>query len=100
MNQGTAGILAGPWIGEATPAPRRWAPLLLALLTGAALGFGLTALVNAWSVGAPPEPAAVAREWPRRERSPEWRWAPRPVKYEHMFRKGAAAPARSMFRRR
>jgi hypothetical protein len=98
-NQGTAGIFPRPWLGEATPPSRRWTPLLLALLVGAALGSGLTALSNARIGGASPEPAVVAREWPRRELPLEWRWAPRPVRTEHMFRKGAGAPARSMFRR-
>ena len=100
MDRGSAGIFAGPWIDEATPPPISWTHLLLVLLLGAALGSGLTALTNARSAGAPAEPAAVAREWPRHERSIEWRWVPGLVKYEHMFRKGAGASTYPMFRRR
>ena len=100
MNQGTASLLAGTWIGEATPPSRRWTHLLLALLAGAVLGSGLTALANTWSVGTSPETASIAHEWPRRELPLEWRWAPRPVRHEHMIRKASGAPVRSMFRRR
>jgi hypothetical protein len=100
MDQGSAGILAGPWIGESTFPPRRSrVPLLVALL-GAALGFGISLLVNAWIAGAPAEPTVVARERPGSELPPEWRWSPSSVKYEHMFRKGAEVAARSMFRTR
>ena len=100
MDQGSAGVFPGPWIDATTPPSRRWAQLVLVLLLGATLGSGLTALTNARSTGAPAEPAVFARVSEPYELPREWRWEPRSVEYEHMFREDAGASAHSMFRSR
>ena len=69
----------------------RWSlrrdPLLTGLLIGALLGSAVTALAaGPIRQAVRPAPAEIAREWPTRALSAEWRFRPAPVNVDRMFR--------------
>ena len=65
----------------------RHGPLLTGFLVGALLGSAVTALATGPIRQAlTREPTEVARTWPNRELSGEWRFRPAPVDVDRMFR--------------
>ena len=65
----------------------RHGPLLTGLLVGALLGSAVTALAaGPIRQALNPERAELARIWPHRALSGEWRFRPAPVDVDRMFR--------------
>lgn len=74
---------------QSPPEPtRRWGISALGVVIGAALGAGLAILPTidsgSWSAGAGVD--SQQTEWPVRELDREWRWTPKGVEFEFMFR--------------
>lgn len=73
---------------RAIPASGRAAWLAAGLAAGALLGSVATALADEQLRAAvAPDEVSSVREWPRRVVPVEWRWTPRSVDVDRMFRK-------------
>lgn len=76
------------WLGLDLRLPPGWRPLAMGLLIGLALGAALSTVASRglelWE--RLPAQRVVTLEWPSERLPSEWRWSPRAVKVDHMFR--------------